>query len=44
LNYASVEPLFASGFRKSSRVVHMYVALWNGQQPRSVPAVYIDVM
>lgn len=44
LHYASLEPLLAQGFQKSKRVLHAYLSLWNGQQPRPVSAMYIDVL
>jgi hypothetical protein len=44
LGYASLDPLMAAGFRRSKRVIHTYLTFWNGLQPRSVPALYIDVL
>ena len=43
LNYASLEPLSACGFRKSKRVLHTYLSLWNGQNPRTLGSLYVDV-
>jgi hypothetical protein len=44
LGYASLDPLTASGFRRSKRVTHTYLTFWNGLQPRPVSALYIDVL
>jgi hypothetical protein len=44
LGYASLDPLTAAGFRRSKRVIQTYLTLWNGLQPRPVPALYIDVL
>jgi hypothetical protein len=44
LGYASLDPLTATGFRRSKRVIHTYLTFWNGLQPRPVPALYIDVL
>ena len=44
LGYASVEPLTATGFRRSKRILHTYLTLWNGQQPEPLPSLYIDVL
>jgi hypothetical protein len=43
LGYASTDTLTAAGFRPSKRVLHMYLTLWNGLEPRPVPELYIDV-
>src|SRR4029077_1331119 len=39
LGYASLDPLTAAGFRRSKRVIQTYLTLWNGLQPRPVPAL-----
>jgi hypothetical protein len=44
LDYASIDPLTAAGFRRSKRMVHIYLTFWNGLQPQPVPALYIDVL
>jgi hypothetical protein len=44
LDYASIDPLTAGGFRRSKRMVHTYLTFWNGLQPQPVPALYIDVL
>jgi hypothetical protein len=44
LGYASSDPLVAAGFRRSPRVLHAYLTLWNGQQPRPTPSLYMDVL
>lgn len=44
LGYASTDPLVAAGFRRSPRVLHAYLTLWNGQQPKPTPSLYIDVL
>jgi hypothetical protein len=43
LGYASTDTLTAAGFRPSKRVLHMYLTLWNGLEPRPVPELYVDV-
>ena len=44
LGYASLDPLTAAGFRRSKRVIHIYLTFWNGLQPRPVTALYLDVL
>ena len=44
LGYASTDPLVAAGFRRSPRVLHAYLTLWNGEQPKPTPSLYIDVL
>jgi hypothetical protein len=44
LGYSSVDALTAARFRRSKRVLHTYLTFWNGLQPASVPALYIDVL
>jgi hypothetical protein len=44
LDYGSIDPLTAGGFRRSKRMIHTYLTFWNGLQPRPVPALYIDVL
>lgn len=44
LGYSPVDTLAASRFRRSKRVLHTYLTLWNGLQPAPVPALYIDVL
>jgi hypothetical protein len=29
--------------RLGGRVLHMYLTLWNGLEPRPIPELYIDV-
>jgi hypothetical protein len=43
LGYSSLDPLLATGFRPSKRVLHSYLTFWNGLEPRPVPALYMDV-
>jgi hypothetical protein len=43
LGYSSLEPLEAGRFRRSKRVLHMYLTSWNQLQPRPLEALYIDV-
>jgi hypothetical protein len=43
LGYSSVDPLKAAGFRRSGRVLHIYLTLWNGLEARPVPALYTDI-
>ena len=44
LDYASTDTLTGARFRRSRRVVHMYLSLWNGLEARPVSSVYIDVV
>ncbi|MGB6383651.1 MAG: hypothetical protein WBD25_13250 [Terriglobales bacterium] len=44
LGYASLDPVVASGFRRSKRVIHTYLTFWNGLHPQPVSALYIDVL
>lgn len=44
MGYASTEPLVAEGFRPSRHLVHAYLTLWNGQEPKSVASLYADVV
>jgi hypothetical protein len=44
LGYSSVETLTATGFRRSHRVLHTYLTLWNDQTPRQVSSIYVDVV
>ncbi len=44
LGYASLDPLTAAGFRRSKRIVHTYVTLWNGLDPQPVNALYLDIL
>lgn len=43
MGYGSMAPLTAAGFRGSRRVLHTWLALWNGLEPEPVSALYIDV-
>lgn len=43
MGYSSMDPLTAAGFRPSKRVLHTWLALWNGMDPEPVSALYIDV-
>jgi hypothetical protein len=43
MGYGSMAPLNAAGFRASRRVLHTWLALWNGLEPEPVSALYIDV-
>jgi hypothetical protein len=44
LGYSSTDPLTAARFRRSRRVVHIYLTFWNGFEPHPVQALYIDVV
>lgn len=44
LGYASTDPLVAAGFRRSRRVLHAYLTLWNGLQAKPMPSLYVDVL
>jgi hypothetical protein len=44
LGYAALDALLATRFRRSNRVLHTYLTLWNGLQPRPVKSLYIDVL
>lgn len=44
LGYSSLDTLVAGRFRRSKRVIHIYLTPWNGLQPRPVEALYIDVL
>lgn len=41
-NYADTSVFARAGFRQSTRMLHMYVTLWNGAEPPS-PPMYMDV-
>ncbi len=44
MGYADLDPLTKSGFRRSRRLVHAYLSLWNGAPtPEAVDSAYIDV-
>jgi hypothetical protein len=43
LGYSPLETLRAARFRRSNRVLHTYLTLWNGLQAAPVSALYIDV-
>jgi GNAT superfamily N-acetyltransferase len=43
MGYSSTAPLTAQGFRPSRRVIHTWLTLWNGPEPRPVSSLYIDV-
>jgi len=44
LHYADMEPFTAAGFRRSRRVVHAYLTIWNGGAPtEALPSIYFDV-
>ena len=43
LNYASLDPLTAAGFRRSKRVLHTYLTTWTGDHPAEFESVYLDV-
>jgi len=44
LGYAPVDTLEAARFRRSNRVLHTYLTLWNGLHPAPVDAMYFDVL
>jgi hypothetical protein len=44
LGYSPLDTLEAARFRRSKRVLHTYLTLWNGLQPRPVSAIYMDVL
>jgi hypothetical protein len=44
LGYADTNPLLSAGFRKSRRVLHAYLTLWNGDPPEyPFESMYLDV-
>jgi hypothetical protein len=43
LGYTSYGTLSAAKFRRSGRVLHAYLTMWNGLEPHTVPGLYIDV-
>ena len=44
LNYADMQPLAAAGFRKTRRLLHPYLTLWNAVSgSESISAMYMDV-
>jgi hypothetical protein len=43
LGYSSTETLTAAGFRRSKRILHTYLTLWNGQDPVPLSSIYVDV-
>jgi len=43
LGYADMQPLVAMGFRKTRRLLHAYLTLWDAAPLGSLPAMYIDV-
>jgi len=43
LGYADMQPLAAAGFRKTKRLLHAYLTLWDAPVPESMPAMYVDV-
>jgi len=43
LGYTSYDSLSAARFRRSGRVLHAYLTMWNGLEPHTVPGLYIDV-
>jgi len=43
LGYADMQPLAAAGFRKTRRVLHAYLTLWDREPPHSPGSIYIDV-
>lgn len=44
LGYSPVDILEAARFRRSNRVLHSYLTLWNGLKPEPADALYIDVL
>ena len=43
LGYADMQPLATAGFRKTRRVLHAYLTLWDASPLEALPAMYIDV-
>jgi len=43
LGYADMQPLTSSGFRKTRRLLHAYLTLWDMAVLESLPAMYIDI-
>jgi ribosomal protein S18 acetylase RimI-like enzyme len=43
LNYCDMQPLAAAGFRKTRRLLHAYLTMWDTPVPEAMPAMYIDV-
>jgi Myristoyl-CoA:protein N-myristoyltransferase, N-terminal domain len=43
LGYADMQPLASAGFRKTRRLLHTYLTLWEMAVPESLPAMYIDI-
>ena len=45
MGYADVTPLLTRGFRKSRRLMHTYLTVWNGPEPATpLPNLYMDVL
>lgn len=44
LGYSPVDTLEAARFRRSNRVLHAYLTLWNGLTPSPVSSMYLDVL
>lgn len=44
LGCASLTPLESLRFRRSGRVLHTYLTLWNGMQPSLVEKLYLDIL
>lgn len=44
LGYASAEIFRTAGFRRSRRILHAYLTLWNGMTASPVQSMYIDVL
>jgi hypothetical protein len=43
LSYADMQPLASAGFRKTRRLLHAYLTLWDMPLPESLPAIYVDI-
>lgn len=44
LGYSTLEILEAARFRRSNRVLHAYLTLWNGLSPAPIRTLYMDVL
>jgi hypothetical protein len=44
LRYFSAEPFLEAGFRRSTRVLNAYLALWDSATVPEMPAIYMDVI
>lgn len=44
LNSADLAPFFEAGFRRSPKVLHAYVTMWNGDRVSDFSSLYIDII